>query len=147
MPQPLHPRFCSPSACCAFRSHFSCSLLCCSKGGSYSIPTAANAAGFYNDLGMDALSLKEDSAGSGVVFVHAAPGFVNTNWGTEMPWYIRWPVRAMQVGTSSLRAHCAKRGERAEPNSKEREAKEASGKPACFHKRGASQRHQSHPTE
>ena len=32
-----------------------------------------------------------------LAFVHAAPGFVNTNWGTEMPWYIRGPVRALQV--------------------------------------------------
>lgn len=29
--------------------------------------------------------------------MHAAPGFVNTNWGTEMPWYIRGPVRVLQV--------------------------------------------------
>jgi hypothetical protein len=41
-------------------------------------------AGFYNDLGLDALALAE-SNGS-VVMVHAAPGFVKTSWGTEMPW-------------------------------------------------------------
>jgi hypothetical protein len=41
-------------------------------------------AGFYNDLGLDALAVAE-SNGS-VVMVHAAPGFVKTSWGTEMPW-------------------------------------------------------------
>jgi len=58
----------------------------------YSIPNAANAAGFYNDLALDSLA-KENP---GITFVHAAPGFVNTNWGTEMPTLIRWAVRALQ---------------------------------------------------
>jgi len=63
--------------------------------GSYSITNAANAAGFYNDLGLDAFAKKRENAG--VTFVHASPGFVNTNWGTEMPWVIKSAVRVLQV--------------------------------------------------
>jgi NAD(P)-dependent dehydrogenase (short-subunit alcohol dehydrogenase family) len=60
----------------------------------YTVLNAANAACFYNDLALDALSRAPENAG--VTFVHAAPGFVNTRWGTEMPWYIRMLVRAIQ---------------------------------------------------
>ena len=62
---------------------------------SYSLSAAANAAGFYNDLGLDALSRLPENAG--VTFAHASPGFVNTRWGTEMPWYVRGLVRMLQV--------------------------------------------------
>jgi hypothetical protein len=31
-----------------------------------------------------------------------APGFVNTAWGSEMPWYIKWLVRAIQPLGRSL---------------------------------------------
>jgi NAD(P)-dependent dehydrogenase (short-subunit alcohol dehydrogenase family) len=31
-----------------------------------------------------------------LVVAHAAPGFVNTNWGAEMPWIIRTALRPMQ---------------------------------------------------
>jgi NAD(P)-dependent dehydrogenase (short-subunit alcohol dehydrogenase family) len=48
------------------------------KHGAYSIANAANAAGFYNDLGLDWLAAQP--ANEKVAFVHAAPGFVNTNW-------------------------------------------------------------------
>lgn len=58
----------------------------------YSLSNAANAAGFYNDLGLDALS----RANPELTFIHAAPGFVNTNWGTEMPWFIKGLVRLIQ---------------------------------------------------
>mmetsp|Transcript_27588 Transcript_27588/g.39484 ORF Transcript_27588/g.39484 Transcript_27588/m.39484 type:complete len:345 (-) Transcript_27588:152-1186(-) len=60
----------------------------------YSIQNAANMAGFYNDLAFDHMA--RQPANEGINFVHAAPGFVNTNWGTEMPWYIRSVVRAIQ---------------------------------------------------
>lgn len=64
---------------------------------SYSIKNAADAAGLYNDLGLDALA----RAHSDITFIHAAPGFVNTNWGTEMPWFIKGLVRLIQpLGTS-----------------------------------------------
>mmetsp|Transcript_14717 Transcript_14717/g.32792 ORF Transcript_14717/g.32792 Transcript_14717/m.32792 type:complete len:322 (-) Transcript_14717:1461-2426(-) len=60
----------------------------------YSIKNAADAAGYYNDLFFDALSRK---AGNGSInFIHSAPGFVNSNWGTEMPWYLRGVIRCMQ---------------------------------------------------
>jgi NAD(P)-dependent dehydrogenase (short-subunit alcohol dehydrogenase family) len=58
----------------------------------YSITNAANAAGAYNDAYLEALSEKHPK----VSFLHASPGFVNTNWGTEMPTPVRWLIRGMQ---------------------------------------------------
>lgn len=58
----------------------------------YSIKNVADAAGFYNDLGLDALA----HANPKVNFVHAAPGFVNTNWGSEFNPILRTMVRCMQ---------------------------------------------------
>jgi len=69
---------------------------------SYSISNAANAAGYYNDLGLDALALKNRN----INFVHAAPGFVNTNWGTEFNPFLRAVVRCFQPLGSSP-ADCA----------------------------------------
>jgi len=43
----------------------------------YSIKNAADAAGFYNDLALDVIAL--DERNKGINFVHASPGFVNTN--------------------------------------------------------------------
>jgi NAD(P)-dependent dehydrogenase (short-subunit alcohol dehydrogenase family) len=51
----------------------------------FSIANAANAGGFYNDIGLDKLSRQHKN----ISFIHAAPGFVNSNWGTEMPTLIR----------------------------------------------------------
>ncbi|CAE7241896.1 notO [Symbiodinium sp. CCMP2456] len=59
---------------------------------SYSLTKAANLAGFYNDIAVDALS----NAYPGVSFVHAAPGFVATSWGTEMPTFVKALVRLLQ---------------------------------------------------
>jgi NAD(P)-dependent dehydrogenase (short-subunit alcohol dehydrogenase family) len=71
---------------------------------SYSTKLAADAACMYNDLAVDALS--REPGNERITFVHAAPGFVSTNWGTEMPWYVRMLVRAIQpLGRSS--ADCA----------------------------------------
>jgi len=68
----------------------------------YSISNAANAAGYYNDLGLDALGRKNPKMN----FIHAAPGFVNTNWGTEFNPFLRVMVRCMQpLGRSP--ADCA----------------------------------------
>ena len=61
--------------------------------GSYSIKNAADAAGFYNDILADSLSRAHPS----VAFLHAAPGFVATRWGVEMPTPIRWLVRGLQA--------------------------------------------------
>jgi hypothetical protein len=60
----------------------------------YSVVNAANFAGYYTDLFLDKLASFPNN--SGVNFVHAAPGFVRTNWGTEMPSYLRGPIRMMQ---------------------------------------------------
>eukprot|EP01099_Mayorella_cantabrigiensis_P008520 TRINITY_DN801_c0_g1_i1.p1 TRINITY_DN801_c0_g1~~TRINITY_DN801_c0_g1_i1.p1 ORF type:complete len:310 (-),score=73.18 TRINITY_DN801_c0_g1_i1:47-934(-) len=60
----------------------------------FSLKNCADATGFYNDLGLDALSRQKEN--ENVLFIHAAPGFVNTNWGTELPWYVRAPVRLLQ---------------------------------------------------
>ena len=61
----------------------------------YSIIKAADAAGYYNDLGFDYLAHKEEN--QNIHFVHAAPGFVNTNWGQEFNFVLKAFVRCMQV--------------------------------------------------
>mmetsp|Transcript_2500 Transcript_2500/g.2950 ORF Transcript_2500/g.2950 Transcript_2500/m.2950 type:complete len:313 (+) Transcript_2500:51-989(+) len=58
----------------------------------YSLTNAANSAGFYTDLALDSLA-KENPK---LTFIHAAPGFINSNWGTELPWYMKGPIRLMQ---------------------------------------------------
>ena len=71
----------------------------------YSIANAANFAGYYTDLFFDGLASRP--ANASVNFVHAAPGFVATNWGTEMPSYLRGPIRAMQRLMGKSPAKCA----------------------------------------
>jgi NAD(P)-dependent dehydrogenase (short-subunit alcohol dehydrogenase family) len=58
----------------------------------YSIKNAADAAGWYTDAGFEALAEKHPH----LVVAHAAPGFVNTNWGTEMPTVVRGIIRPLQ---------------------------------------------------
>ena len=58
----------------------------------YSIKNAADAAGFYNDLGLEQFAIDN----SDIRFVHASPGFVNTNWGTEFNPILRGLVRMLQ---------------------------------------------------
>ena len=58
----------------------------------YSIVNAADAAGYYNDAGFEQLAQLHPN----LIVCHAAPGLVNTNWGTEFPWYIRGMVRCLQ---------------------------------------------------
>lgn len=60
----------------------------------YSVKNAADAAGFYNDLALDVMALQEEN--QGIHFVHASPGFVNTNWGTELNPILRTMVRMIQ---------------------------------------------------
>ncbi|KAJ1443485.1 FabG domain-containing protein [Ochromonadaceae sp. CCMP2298] len=63
----------------------------------YSLQNAANAAGFYNDLGFDQLSIDfSGPTGGRMSFIHTCPGFVKTNWGSDFPWYLRHAVRALQ---------------------------------------------------
>ena len=54
-----------------------------------------HAAGFYNDLAVDALA--RDPENASVTFIHSAPGTVNTPWGREMPTPVRWLIRGLQV--------------------------------------------------
>lgn len=62
------------------------------KDGSYSIKNAADAAGFYTDAGFEGLAKKNER----LIVAHASPGFVNTNWGSEMPTLIRMAIRPLQ---------------------------------------------------
>ncbi|KAL3826635.1 hypothetical protein ACHAXA_009076 [Cyclostephanos tholiformis] len=71
----------------------------------YTIVNAANLAGYYTDLFLDRLASTPPN--SGINFVHAAPGFVNTNWGTEMPCYIRGPIRILQRFVGKSPSECA----------------------------------------
>ncbi|KJE93115.1 hypothetical protein CAOG_03952 [Capsaspora owczarzaki ATCC 30864] len=63
----------------------------------YSLQRAANAAGFYNDLALDALSREHPT----VTFAHAAPGLVSTSLGAELNPFLRGVVRAMQLFAKS----------------------------------------------
>jgi hypothetical protein len=60
----------------------------------YGLKAAADSAGFYTDASLHSLSL--EASNSSVTFVHAAPGFVATSWGTELPWAARCLVRGLQ---------------------------------------------------
>ncbi|RHZ35162.1 hypothetical protein DYB31_013712 [Aphanomyces astaci] len=74
-----------------------------SAESSYSLKNAADAAGFYNDLMLDAYSAANDQ----IAFGHAAPGFVATNWGTEMPWAIRMLLKPLKYLLAKSKADCA----------------------------------------
>ena len=80
---------------------------------SYSIKNAADAAGYYNDLGLDEFALdnftkrQADSSTRELCVVHAAPGFVNTNWGTEFHPVLRSMVRFVQGLGGKAPADCA----------------------------------------
>lgn len=58
----------------------------------YSLKNAADAAGFYTDCAFDSLARENPT----VTFIHAAPGFVKTSWGTEMPVALRGLIRCLQ---------------------------------------------------
>jgi hypothetical protein len=59
----------------------------------FSIKNGADSAGFYNDIAIDKLSKEYP----GVSFFHTAPGFVGSNWGSELAWYLKGPVRLLQA--------------------------------------------------
>ena len=60
----------------------------------YSIKNAADGAGFYTDLFFDKLA--KQPSNQRINFIHSSPGFVASNWGTEMPAYLKGPIRFMQ---------------------------------------------------
>lgn len=67
------------------------------SNGNYSPSNAASAACMYNDIAVDMLAREHKN----VTFFHTAPGFVNTNWGTELNPFVRGLVRLIQpLGTS-----------------------------------------------
>jgi NAD(P)-dependent dehydrogenase (short-subunit alcohol dehydrogenase family) len=71
----------------------------------YSIANAATFAGYYTDLFFDKLASKPGN--ESINFIHAAPGFVATAWGTEMPSIFRVPIRAMQKVLGKSSSKCA----------------------------------------
>lgn len=101
----------------------------------FSIPNAANAAGFYNDLTMDRfarddnyLHLTQESTTTttknannsnnnsntevgapqrGISYIHAAPGFVRTTWGKDFPLYLTLPLRLAQHFFAKSPEQCA----------------------------------------
>ena len=70
----------------------------------YSISNIANAAGYYNDLILDKLSKTYPN----ISFQHAAPGFVNTNWGKDFPSLLLIPLRYIQKNFAMTPENCAK---------------------------------------
>ncbi|OQR88289.1 FabG domain-containing protein [Achlya hypogyna] len=61
----------------------------------YSLKNAADAAGFYNDLMLDAFA--EDEANKNIAFGHAAPGFVSTSSFTDLPWALSVVLRPLKL--------------------------------------------------
>lgn len=73
----------------------------------FSIKNAADAAGFYNDIGTESLS--RDPANKDITFIHAAPGGVATGWGQGQdgfPWYIQ-PLLKLAKNFVKSPADCA----------------------------------------
>lgn len=64
----------------------------------FSLRKAANAAGLYNDILAEQLHAEFPS----LTVVHAAPGFVASSWGTDLPAYLRWPTRVFQLFATSI---------------------------------------------
>jgi NAD(P)-dependent dehydrogenase (short-subunit alcohol dehydrogenase family) len=67
-----------------------------SKG--FSLRNAANAAGFYNDILVEKLHDEFPT----LTVAHAAPGIVASRWGSEFPFYLRWPTRVAMLFATSL---------------------------------------------
>lgn len=68
----------------------------------YGVKNAADAAGFYTDAAFE----KVAAEAPGVCVAHACPGFVNTRWGTEMPWVLRAAIRPLQAMFGKSSAAC-----------------------------------------
>jgi NAD(P)-dependent dehydrogenase (short-subunit alcohol dehydrogenase family) len=72
----------------------------------FSLVNAANHAGTFNDLAVDALSREHP----GITFAHAAPGMVNTDWGSErLSWYARPVVRLLLGALGRSADTCAEK--------------------------------------
>lgn len=68
----------------------------------YSVRNAADAAGYYTDAAFERVAAEA----AGVTVAHACPGFVNTNWGAEMPWAVRAAVRPLQAAFGTSLSAC-----------------------------------------
>jgi hypothetical protein len=64
----------------------------------FTLSKAANASGFYNDIFVEKLHSEFPT----LTVSHAAPGFVASRWGSDLPFYMRWPTRAIQVFATSI---------------------------------------------
>jgi NAD(P)-dependent dehydrogenase (short-subunit alcohol dehydrogenase family) len=73
--------------------------------GSYGQKAAADTAGFYSDLWIEWAAA--ESASKRVTYVHAAPGFVATAWGTDMPGPVRGLIRCSQAVAGRAAGDCA----------------------------------------
>jgi NAD(P)-dependent dehydrogenase (short-subunit alcohol dehydrogenase family) len=70
---------------------------------SFSLKRAADAAGFYNDLAYQHMA--DDSANASIGFLHAAPGFVASNWGHQTG--AAFLIKAMQRLFAKSADECA----------------------------------------
>lgn len=64
----------------------------------FSLSKAASACCFYNDIMAEKLNAEFPS----LTVTHAAPGFVASSLGSELPFYIRWPTRFAQLFATSI---------------------------------------------
>ena len=71
----------------------------------YGIKNAADASGTYNDAAWDSLAAAPGN--EKLLFIHAAPGFVNTPWGTQLPTVVRGIVRCLQATLAAPVEDCA----------------------------------------
>ena len=69
----------------------------------YGQKAAADLTSFYSDLWVDWAAAEMPKA----TFVHACPGFVATNWGTDMPTPVRWLIRGLQATVARDASKCA----------------------------------------
>lgn len=63
----------------------------------YNALKAANAATFYNDIMVEMLNRDFPA----ITTTHAAPGAVASNWGRQLPFYLRAPIRFAQLFMTS----------------------------------------------
>lgn len=78
----------------------------------FTLQNAANACGFYSDLSLDELSRDDaylhnipmnsmEGKKRGISYIHAAPGFVKTTWGKDLPFYFSVPIKIAQIFAKS----------------------------------------------
>jgi len=63
----------------------------------FSLKRAADAAGTYNDLAVDAMSREHK-----FFMIHAAPGIIATNWGSDLPWPLNSLIHIARLFANSI---------------------------------------------